>query len=65
VDGTDGCRTCGRSFEEITRTSQLVEELTALVLDMEYRNLDEFTAYLSHKLEKKVHARRSDSINES
>jgi len=59
VDGTEGCRTCGRSFDEIARTARLVDELTTLVLDMEYENLDEFTTYLSRKLEKKVRARKT------
>lgn len=63
VYGDDGCRTCGRSFEEILRTKQLVEDLTMLVLEVDYEDLDELITYLGDKLRNKVRARRNGQVN--
>ncbi|MBI1284239.1 MAG: hypothetical protein GC183_07865 [Thiobacillus sp.] len=52
------CLTCGRSFEEITRTRELIDALAELACIQNYDNVGEFVAYIAGKVEKKVRFRR-------
>ena len=58
-DDGERCLTCGRGFDEITRTRQLIDALADLACAQGYNNVDEFAAYIAHKLEKKVRHRRA------
>lgn len=50
-----GCRTCGRSLEEINGTRELINNLVSFVQKMEYRNAETFFSYIASKAEKKLH----------
>ena len=52
-DGTN-CQGCGRSHEEIAQIRDLVERCTQHALNMGYKNVDEFAAYISGKIVAKV-----------
>lgn len=52
------CLACGRKLETITRTRKLVDELVELALQEDYGNVDEFMAYVSKRVEKKIHHQR-------
>ncbi len=51
---------CGRSFEEIGQTRQLIEALADLACAQGYDNLDEFAAYIARKVSDGVRHRRKD-----
>ena len=53
-DDGQGCLTCGRSFEEINATKEVVDTVFNFVREMGYDNHDEFMAYLSRKISKKI-----------
>jgi predicted Fe-S protein YdhL (DUF1289 family) len=48
------CRSCNRSLDEIIKTKQLVDSVFNFVSEMDYDNSDEFMAYLSRKIAKKI-----------
>jgi hypothetical protein len=48
------CLVCGRSLEAIARTRQLVDELTRLAQQENYDNPQDFLAYVSHRVLKKL-----------
>lgn len=50
------CRGCNRTHVEIARTRALVADLVSFVSVMHYENPDEFMAYLSRKVLKKIKA---------
>ncbi|MDP2030854.1 MAG: hypothetical protein Q8K12_14545 [Thiobacillus sp.] len=58
-DDGEQCLVCGRSFAEIARTRQLIDELTDLACAQAYNNIDAFVAYIARKVEKKVRHRRA------
>jgi len=61
VETADGCRTCGRSLDEIEATRSLVAHAAQFILEQGYDNPDEFTTYLADKIAKKVrHVRESE-----
>jgi predicted Fe-S protein YdhL (DUF1289 family) len=53
-DDGESCRSCGRSLEEIVKTRALVDTVYAFVQEMAYENHEEFMAYLSRKIAKKI-----------
>jgi hypothetical protein len=58
TEGGDHCRSCGRSFEEIERTRELVNGLARLALAMDYGNPQAFADHVARRLVKKgQHAR--------
>jgi hypothetical protein len=57
-DDGDSCLTCGRSFEAIGQTRQLIEALAELACAQGYDNVDEFTAYIARKVGDAVRYRR-------
>lgn len=63
-DDGERCLSCGRSLDEIMRTRQLLDELSTLVLEMDYSNTDEFAAYIARKLGKKVAHAREQTANQ-
>ena len=52
-DGTR-CLTCGRSLQEITQLRDLMAQLTALAIDYDYENINEYSTYIAQKLEKSI-----------
>ncbi len=52
-DGKD-CRTCGRSLQEIVQLRDLIAQLTALAIDYDYENINEYSTYIAQKLEKSI-----------
>lgn len=57
-DDGEKCLTCGRSFEEIGKLRELMDELATLAMDFDYQNTDEYAAYIARKLEKTINYRR-------
>jgi len=53
-DDGNRCLTCGRSLQEITRLRDLMAQLTALAIDYDYENINEYSAYIAQKLEKSI-----------
>ena len=53
------CLVCGRSFEEIARTRELIDALADFALAQDYDNINEFADHIARKLEKKVRHRRA------
>jgi hypothetical protein len=49
-----GCRTCGRSLDEIQTTRQLIDGLANFIVDMGYENINDFMSYVASKVSKKV-----------
>lgn len=62
-DGTEGCLTCGRSFEEITRLRAALDELARLALDFDYENSADYSAYIARKLDKMIAHRRQEAAD--
>jgi predicted Fe-S protein YdhL (DUF1289 family) len=48
------CRSCGRSLDEIVKTKEIVDSVFNFIHEMDYDNSDEFMAYLSRKIAKKI-----------
>lgn len=49
-----GCRTCGRSHDEIMRTRRHINSLSDFISEMNYENSDEFLQYFVKKVKKKL-----------
>ncbi len=58
------CRACGRSHAEIAATRELVARVHAFVTEMDYDNPEEFLAYLTRKVGKKLAAAASRAPEE-
>lgn len=53
------CRSCGRTLDEIVKTKTLVDNVFNFLCEMDYENSEEFMAYLSRKIAKKIaHAKQ-------
>jgi predicted Fe-S protein YdhL (DUF1289 family) len=48
------CEGCGRSFEEIAATKQLVQSVIAFIKQQEYENPEVFVAAISNSILKKI-----------
>ena len=48
------CKGCGRSHEEIACTRAIVAELVSFVSTMQYENPEDFLAYITRKVTKKI-----------
>ena len=62
-DDDEQCLVCGRGFEEITRTRQLIDAMADFACTQGYDNVDEFAAYIARKVEKVVRHRREGREN--
>lgn len=60
-DDGERCLICGRGLDEIERLRLLIDQLSSLAIDYDYENIDEFSAYVMRKLEKKISYRREAS----
>lgn len=52
-ENDSGCRTCGRSLDEIYGTRALIDELVRYAQRMNYQNADTFFEYIAAKAAKK------------
>ncbi len=56
------CLTCGRKLSEVQRLRDLMQELTALAIDYDYDNVDDFGQYIARKVAKMVdYARQKEA----
>lgn len=55
------CLTCGRTLATIARTRRLVDDLVALAVEEDYDNVDDFMAYISRRVGKKIKHLRQQS----
>ncbi len=62
-DDGSRCLTCGRSFDEITRLREALDQLAALAVDYEYANTTEYGDYVARKLDKMIAHRRREATN--
>jgi hypothetical protein len=58
-DDGENCLVCGRGLQEIEETRCLIDALAELAIAHDYENLNEFTAYVADKVEKKVRHRQA------
>ncbi len=58
------CLTCNRSLQEIVQLRDLTAKLTALAIDYNYENINEYSTYIAQKLEKSIiyHQQQSREI---
>ena len=55
------CITCGRSFDEINQTRNLIDALAEFACTQRYDNIDEFSAYVAEKANKKAKHRQGSA----
>jgi predicted Fe-S protein YdhL (DUF1289 family) len=65
VDDDAGCRTCGRSHEEIIAVRKLTDDIGAFIERMDYENFEEFLDYVARKVAKKLRAARKIDMPEN
>lgn len=62
----ENCLTCGRSMAEVLATRAAVEQVSSLVLEQGYENVDEFLSWLTRKVTRKVaHVRRENPAGDT
>lgn len=60
------CLTCGRKLTEIEKLRDLLQELSALAVEYDYENVEEYAGYVARKIAKQVeHKRREEARIES
>jgi hypothetical protein len=59
------CLTCGRKLSEVEHLRELLQKLTALALDYEYDNVEDYTEYVARKVAKMIEYRRQEAIESS
>ena len=57
-DDGQRCLTCGRTLEEIAGLRSALDQLANLAIEHDYRNVEEFAAYIALKLAKTITYRR-------
>ncbi len=56
------CLTCGRKLTEIMKLRELMQDLTALAIEFDYENVDEYSQYIARKIAKMVeYARQNEA----
>ena len=58
TEGGTHCKSCGRPIDHVNRTRQAINDLTQLVIDADYVNIEEFLDYVKSKAKKKIVSRR-------
>lgn len=62
-DDGNVCLVCGRTLIEIEATRKLVDDLSELVINLDYENVEEFATYIATRIVKKVnHHRQKETI---
>ncbi|PVV10201.1 MAG: hypothetical protein B6D77_08560 [gamma proteobacterium symbiont of Ctena orbiculata] len=57
------CLTCGRKLSEVAKLRELMQELTALAIDHDYENVDEYAQYIARKVVKMIDYQRQELTN--
>ncbi|MEL0583998.1 MAG: hypothetical protein AAES65_03830 [Candidatus Thiodiazotropha sp. (ex. Lucinoma kazani)] len=57
------CLTCGRKLSEISKLRDLMQSLTALAIDYNYENLDDYTQYIARKVAKMTEYQRQEQAD--
>ncbi|MES9946145.1 MAG: hypothetical protein ABW080_14410 [Candidatus Thiodiazotropha sp.] len=57
------CLTCGRELSEVAKLRELMQELTALAIDHDYENVDEYAQYIARKVVKMIDYQRQELTN--
>ncbi len=57
-----GCRTCGRSLDEIVVLRGLLDQLATLAVTYGYENQDEYAEYIQRKLIKMIDYRKQANL---
>jgi uncharacterized hydantoinase/oxoprolinase family protein len=60
----EGCKTCGRSHEEIMRLRNLMDQLCTLAEEYQYENINEYAEYIQKKIIKTVAYRRKAQLDQ-
>ncbi len=55
------CLTCGRKLTEIETLRELLQKLTALAVDFEYDNVEDYTQYVARKVAKMIEYQRQEA----
>lgn len=61
-ENDSGCRTCGRSVEEIYTTRALIDQLVDFARKMDYTNSQDFFDYVATKAAKKLKHRQEEQL---
>lgn len=56
------CLTCGRKLNEIYQLRELMQQLTALAIEYDYENVDEYADYLARKVAKMIEYQRANPV---
>lgn len=48
------CLTCGRSLKEIYKLRDLIAQMTALAIEYDYDNIDDYANYIGQKVHKSI-----------
>ncbi|MGD9164471.1 MAG: hypothetical protein PVF13_06890 [Chromatiales bacterium] len=54
------CLTCGRKLREIEKLRELLQELSALAIDYNYANVDDYAQYIARKVSTLVDYQRQE-----
>jgi len=57
------CLTCGRKLTEIMKLRELMQELTALAIEYDYENVDDYAEYIARKVSKMIVYARQDQAS--
>jgi predicted Fe-S protein YdhL (DUF1289 family) len=59
------CLTCGRKLSEIESLRELMQKLTALAIEYEYENVEDYSGYIARKVAKMIEYRRQEMAESS
>ena len=57
------CLTCGRKLNEVIQLRELMQQLTALAINYDYENVDEYAQYIARKVTKMITYQRQEEEN--
>jgi hypothetical protein len=57
------CLTCGRKLNEVVQLRELMQQLTALAINYDYENVDEYAQYIARKVAKMITYQRQEQEN--
>jgi predicted Fe-S protein YdhL (DUF1289 family) len=57
------CLTCGRTLNEVVQLRELMQQLTALAINYDYENVDEYAQYIARKVAKMITYQRQEQEN--
>jgi hypothetical protein len=57
------CLTCGRKLHEVEKLRELLQELSALAIDYNYDNVDDYAEYIARKVAKIIDYQRQEEAS--